>query len=127
MVGVFSIAFIGKSFSSGPGNHVVACLRTVIAASLAVHVVILQFRPPVLEFLAPETPSPHARVAPGKVVVVETVILIRGHPIPDLRVFGKFPVQAAANLEQFRRPGDVHVFRSANRDCFQPFVWIVDH
>src|SRR3990172_9611430 len=116
MVGIFSVALIGKSFPSRPGNHIVAFLRTVIATRLPVHVVILPLRPPLLEFLAPNF-LPHTRIAPGEIIVVETVILIDRHPISDIRVLIKFLAQAEAYLKEFSGPGGVDVLRSAKSDC----------
>ena len=119
---VFSIAFVGEPFPPRPGNHVVAFFRAVIAASLTVHVVILQIPPPFFEFFAPEASSPHARIAPGEIVVMEAVILIHSHPISDLRIIRKFLVQSLAYLEQLRRPGNMDVFCSTNSDRLKSFV-----
>ena len=53
-----------------------AFLRAVVAACLPVHVVVLPVRPPLLKLLAPKIFSPRARIAPGEIVVMETVIFI---------------------------------------------------
>ena len=94
MVGVLSVALVGKSSPVRPLNEIVACLRAVPAACLAAHVVVLEVPPSFFESRAPEGLSAHAGIAPGEIIVMETVIFIDGHPVPDIRVRIKFLPQA---------------------------------
>ena len=94
MIGVFSVALVGKSPPVRPLNEIVACLRAVPATCLAAHVVVLQVPPSLFERSTPESLSAYTGIAPGEIVVMEAVIFIGGHPVPDIRVCIKFFPQA---------------------------------
>src|SRR3990170_886542 len=116
MVGIFSVALVGKSFAFRPGNDDVAVLLAVVAPRLPVQVVELPLCPPLLKFLAPKIFSAHARIAPGEIVVVEAVILIVRHPVSDIRVLKKLLRHAKALVKELSRVGGMDVLRSTNRD-----------
>jgi hypothetical protein len=84
-----------------------AFLGTVIATGLPVDVFLLQACPPPFDLFVPVTPSPCTGIAPSKIVMVKTVIIINCHPIANIRALTDFFYQGQANIEEFQRPGDI--------------------
>jgi hypothetical protein len=115
VIGVLAVAFVGESPAPGPRNHIAAFFRAVVATGLTVHVIIFELAPSLLEFLAPVVFDAGPRVAPGKIVVVETVVLIHRHPVSAPVALGNFPVQLLAQFEEFGGMSDVDVFGAAHR------------
>jgi len=91
-----------------------AFLRTVIATCLSMHISPLYSRKLLFDFFVPVTLSPLTRIAPGEIVMVETVIISDRHPIPDKRALINFFNQGEAYLKKFRRSGNIDVLCSAN-------------
>ena len=99
MIGVLSEALIAKSRPTRPLDHIAAFLRTVIATGLPIHVIVFPPRPSLLQLLAPIIFSSRTRIAPGEMIVMETVVLIDGHPIPASRAIGHCLVDALADFK----------------------------
>jgi hypothetical protein len=82
MIGVFAETFIGESLPTRIFDYIPALLGTVITARLPIHVVIFQIAPSFFKLFAPEVFSSDPRIAPGKMIVVKTIVFIDRHPVP---------------------------------------------
>jgi len=82
VIGVFSVTLVRKSSAVRPLNEIVARLGAVPATGPAVHVVVLEVPPSLFEFGTPEVLPAYTGIAPGKIVVMEAVIFVGGHPVP---------------------------------------------
>ena len=119
MIGVFSIAFVGKSSSVWPLNEIVASLWAVPATCPAAHMIVLEVPPSLFELIVPEGLSPHTGITPGEIVVMEAVIFINSHPVPYIRVCIQFLSQAGTHLPGLFRIGNIHIFCSPDGNRFQ--------